>query len=430
MKIVYRSVLLAGALLLIFAAAPQGVLNSSLVAAQPDSCSQLWQEASLVMSQDCTDFNPDHTVCYAHAPLVTTPPYGTAFDQPGELINIGEELREVIGTSPSQETVRFGGFAYLKVIPATQVDGIVYGSSISMVSFGETRLASINSSNPGTSLDASAVCDATLRAGSTTFGGTYLRAIPDPNFQVECVTPGCDDKDNLLHFAQEGETLSVFGRNAAGDSLLVSDDHATGWIPSSTQFVQTFGCPNTLPLIADDVIPRMRTTQTELPIVTEFELQNDMTFDTDTCLDQNRPPGGLLIINPMDVTVAFTVNDIEISISSTVFLWTPDQSYTTNLLVLHGSATMTAGGSTLRLTAGESAYVFNPRTTENTPQRVAVSAPRVNWCQALTELARTVYQPEINGVAVGIPEERTDYCQYAPSDGYSIQSVPDSFVLE
>ena len=250
-----------------------GMVILSPISVMAQTCTQLWQNAQAVMSDQCTDANPNHTACYAHAPLATIPDYNTAFDNPGEIINITSNLKQIIGY-PSNDPNNLGGFAYLKVIPAVRVEGVVYGSSISMVAFGRTEILEVESANNGTSLNANEVCRVSIRNNSTTFGGTYLRAIPDPNFSTACVTPGCTDKDNLLHFALEGETLSVIGQDSTGNSYLVADSHVTGWIPSSPTYIDSSDCAGDfIPQKPNNIIQQMQAETTNMPVVTSFRLR-------------------------------------------------------------------------------------------------------------------------------------------------------------
>lgn len=381
-------------------------------AATGEACTQTWEQAQTVIAAQCNERLGNNTMCYAHAPLSTDPTFAN-FQSPGQFLTIPVELNSI----DAQTDGGIGGFSFLKIISGDVVEGITTGQAVILIAFGDTRLVQIVNQTPNIpSLNTGDVpgCTATLNAGSTTFGGSYIRVLPDPRFQIECVTPSCSDKDNLLHFVQEGVPMSVKGTNSAHTAILVHDNHATGWMTASTQYVGLSGCSlNALPVLRDNIVADHLAMQTTLPIVSEFRLENLPTIASRECEDADRPSGGLLIINPSHQHVAFRINSIDIVMASSLFFWEEDS--TTKILVLQGQATISHNGLAVSAQSGQAVGV-----NQGQAPFAITSGGSGNWCRALSDLAAAVYQPLINGVPVGVPVQRIDYCAFAPAGGYPL----------
>jgi hypothetical protein len=173
-------------------------------------------------------------MCNASQPVSASPSsLFPSFAALGGHDTITSQLESVV----AQDEAGIGGFAWLKIVTPANVTGLTGGQTVTLISFGNTRLVNnVSLALPELSLDDNDIGTARIRARSTTFKGSYIRAIPDPNFQTACIAgPSlCSNKDNLLHFVEEGEDMGIIGTNATRDSLLVHDDHATGWITAST----------------------------------------------------------------------------------------------------------------------------------------------------------------------------------------------------
>jgi len=382
------------------------------VAATPAACVQTWQNAEAVIATECNDSLGLNTLCYAHAPLETVPILGN-FDSAGDHLQIPTNLNSVTALSGNG----IGGFSFLKIISGDVVDGITTGQAVIMLAFGDTRLVSIENRTSGIpSLNTGDIpgCTATLNANATRFGGSYIRVLPDPNFQIECATPGCLDKDNLLHFVQEGVPMGVKGTNFARNALLVHDAHATGWITANSQYIGLNGCSlSTLRQLPDSIVADHLARETELPIVHEFRLENIPTIASRECEQANRPSGGLLVIDPSHQRVSFRINSIDVVMASSLFFW--QENNATKILVLQGQATISTPNGTITAQSGQAV-----RVDQGQPPAPMTSGGSGNWCQALSELAGAVFQPTINGVPVGVPNQRIDYCAFGPPNGYPL----------
>jgi hypothetical protein len=375
-----------------------------------EACLQTWAEAQTVIAAQCNEYLSNNTLCYAHAPLTTAPRFDN-FQNPGQFMTITPALDSVV----AHATQDIGGFSFMKIISGDVIEGITTGQAVILIAFGDTRLVQINNqTSPVPTLNTGDVpnCTATLNAGSTRFGGSYIRVLPDPQFQIECVTPGCADKDNLLHFVQEGVPMNVKGKNATGSALLVHDDHATGWM--ARQYVGLAGCQlNALPVLPDNIVANHLAMQTTLPIVSEFRLENLPTPQSAACENADRPSGGLLVINPSHQRVSFNINSIDIVMASSLFFWR--ENTTTKILVLQGQATVRTVNGTITARSGQAVRVDQGQSPAS-----MTGGGSGNWCRALSELAAAAFQPTINGVPVGVPVQRIDYCAFAPPNGYPL----------
>jgi hypothetical protein len=381
-------------------------------------CTDVWTQAETVIAEQCNEYNPDNTLCYAHAPVSVTsdnPVSFSWFQQPGNLGPITTDLRAVQGFTD----LDVGGFSWLKIISETNLPEHIGGQAVTLIAFGNTRLIDITNRTTAQTLNAGDVGHARLKFGSTTFGGSYIRVLPDPRFRIECYTTGCADKDNLLHFVEEGIEMGVKGRNLSGDSLLVHDDHATGWITSDPQYIEfmdiTFNSLSNR-IFDDRIIADLLNSPvaSQLPIAHTFRFENPYSQPSSQCANENRPPGGLLIVNPSHQRIAFSINSISLVLASTVFLYQPfgSASDVTDVVVLQGEAIVDNLPQTA--VAGEVVRVGQG------PTQFIQSGGAGNWCQALYELAAAVYQPAINGVPVGVPVERISYCNSMPQGGYPL----------
>jgi hypothetical protein len=159
-----------------------------------------------------------------------------------------------------------------------------------------------------------------------------------------------------------------------------------------------------------------------IPIVTQFTLENIPNAQSSRCASENRPPGGLLIVNPSGQRLQFSINSLTIVLASTVFIYQPTAraSNITDIFVLEGSVQVSLSSNPNVTISGTSGQVirFNDNPSLRNPLDLVSSGGELNWCQALYDLAGAVYQPFNNGEPIGIPKERLDFCQYAPIGGY------------
>ena len=385
------------------------------VALAQQECTAVWSQAESVIADNCNEYRTENTLCYAHSPLSTAPTFDW-FQSEGNFGPITTELEEVQAYSDNS----IGGFSWLKIVTETNLPEYNFGQTVTLIAFGNTRLKQIENGTTAHTLDENDVGYAQIKLGSTTFGGSYIRVIPDPLFQTECYSGVCSDKNNLLHFVEEGIMMGVIGKNFSGDSLLVHDDHATGWMTASQQYIEAPGqdLPTfmaSLKVFDDRIIANMLDDPNPSypSIARSFQFENLASTPSSLCKNENRPPGGLLIVNPSHQHVAFSINSISIVLASSVFVYQPfgSTSNVMDVFVLQGEATI---DNTLTAVAGQVVRVGQG------PIQFLQTDGNGNWCQARYELAAAVYQPFINGVPVGVPVERLNYCNYMPAGGYPL----------
>lgn len=393
------------------------------IAAHAAACGELWNRAEQVIAYQCNERIRNNSMCFAHAPLSTQPEFAD-FRNEGDRRPIEETLRSI----NAQAGGAIGGFSFLKVISGRRMDELPIGHAIMLIAFGDTSLLQIVSRAPPIDIDAGDICSATLRPASTTYQGSYIRALPDPQFEYACVdrSPYCEDKSNLLFFVNEGEELQVKGRNGSGTAILVHNQYATGWMTASPQYVQLHGCNLwDLPTFRDNIIVESTSYPVDLPIVSEFRLINRTTSQSERCLSENRPPGGLLILNPGHQTIVFSVNSIELELSSSIFL--THHGSITKAFVLQGAVRVTSpNGRTVPARSGDVVEIIEQGMPTIVDRR---SGPRVGWCDALAELARAAYRNSRSRYGtLRVPDQRIDYCSFAAGSGYPLGTIVyDSF---
>ncbi|MCP5081378.1 MAG: hypothetical protein GY948_06735 [Alphaproteobacteria bacterium] len=370
-------------------------------------CSRVWENAQRVMAQDCNDTIATNTMCYAHDPLKVDPPYDR-FKVAGDMEPITTDLKSIEALAGGE----VGGFSFLKVLTGDRVQNVPFGQSIILIAFGNSALRQIKNRSQMINIEEGDRCSASVVRGSTSFGGTYIRALPDPSFRIECATSPCDDKNNLLYFVQEGESIGVKGRNSAGDAVLVHNDHATGWVTSSSRYVDLSDCNfDQLPVFHDSVIVDLLQRTVASPVATEFRLENVPSAESQQCTNEDRPPGGLLILNSSDQKLVFSINSLEIVLASSVFIGSAGGI--TYVFVLHGNVTVTtADRRSQRASSGQVIVVQ----AGDRPRLTRAQGGRVSWCNALNKLAAAAYT--VRG-SLRIPEARLNFCRHA-GGGYPI----------
>jgi len=364
-------------------------------------CPALWQRAQGVIARECNDAIDLNTLCYAHAPLSTVPDFSN-FRAMGDRRPIDQTLQSIDAHTGGA----IGGFSFLKVMSGKPIAGVTFGQAIILIAFGDTSLLQIVSRAEPADINAGDICTAVINPRSTQFGGSFIRALPDPRFTIECAPYPCNDKSNLLFFVNEGEEMMVKGRNQAADAILVHNRYATGWITADPRYVRLYGCDKwSLPTFPDNIVVEAQASRVDLPIVSEFRLLNRTTAESEQCLYDNRPPGGLLILNPGHQTIVFTVNAIQLELSSSAFL--THHGSVTKAFILQGSARITApGGQTVAATSGEAVEIVEG----NAPVVLSPDGRGVYWCDALSQLARSAYG---NLGPLRVPAARLDYCSLA-----------------
>lgn len=381
------------------------------VSAQGNECTNVWEDAQAVIADQCNDSISPNFMCYANQPLATEPEFA-GFKNKGDQRKIDEKLKSIIANPDGTADNQVGGFSFLKIITGNKIEGITFGQPVILIAFGNTNLLQIlNLEKPITidDLNQGNICQAELIPDSTTFGGSYIRVLPDPRFQIECVTPNCQDKDNQLHFVWEGEEFEVKGTNANRDTILVQNRFATGWISANPQYIRLLGCDLAdLPVFDDNIILDTLRQETQLPIASKFQLENRETSESPHCRSERRPPGGLLILNSSHQRVVFSINSIEITMSSSVFIW--EEDYSTKIFVLQGEVAISNSvAQDINVTSGR---VFEVPSVQDRPRPISEG---FQWCEALSNLARAVYQTtkaRDGGPQLNVPQERIDYCAF------------------
>jgi len=372
------------------------LLTASTIQAAPaaQTCASNWQAAINVIAAQCTQSINDNSVCYGH-PTVQVDPARPEFFQPGTTTSV-RGLNNVIISPQSGDD---WGIAWFKLIAPTSLPGITSGQAVIFVAFGDTAVSGVQSSGGDLSMSDPGICTARLIPGSTTYGGSYMRVMPDPRFQSECVTPGCTDKDNLMHFVAEGAPLTVLAQRSDRSTVLVRDNFVTGWMTASPTFMDLSQCNmGAVPILTDsDLIDGLQTTST-VPAITSFYLtqQGGQT----SC--QDIPPGGLIAHDPTHQNIQFFVNGVNVQMGSTVFMRGDANGTGLTLMVLQGRSTVTKNGVSVSATRGDVIDALG-----QFPVLVQGGAIR-QWCGQLSAM--------VAGAFPGIPQERWDYCATNPGD--------------
>lgn len=380
------------------------ILIASGASTLAQECGPIWAQAEAVIDAQCTESILDNSVCYAHRTVTAAWETPQFFQNPGTIVNVAG-LQTI-------ETAPFGGndwgIAWFKIIARTPIPGYNTGQAVIFIAYGDTTLHNADSAVSNVSHSAPGACIAFIKPGSTTFGGSYLRTVPDPRFQQECATPGCQDKDNLLRYVEEGQPLTVLGVRATNrDTILARDSYVTGWITASDRYVDLSACNiNTLPAFTDaDILNGLRT-PTDVPTLTSFTLRNDGS--SVNC--QDIPTGGVVVHNPTHQQIRFEANGIPVEMASTVFVRADYAGTGVAVYVLQGTASVTKGGTRVTATTGQAIDAINFAT----PALMTGGGPNT-WCRQFSSMVATAFP--------GVPAERTDFCTLTPQ-GYPPITYP------
>jgi hypothetical protein len=382
------------------------------------NCEPLWQNARAVIGNRCTQSQNDDYICYGNGTLQINPPFSQPFSQPGHTAPLDSSIQQTLTAGPWDELGRWG-LAWFKVrtIRETDVAGFLPGQAVVFIVFGDVTITDITGRASRVRNALQAACSAHIRPGSTTFGGSYVRALPDPEFRQECRrgVGSCRDKDNLLRFIPEGEShpLQVLGiRSGRGDTLLVRDTFVTGWITASPRFINHSACDlNSLPGFNDSAIDDALDSPAQLSGYNTFTIRGGTPAGR---CGGAYMPSGVLIHNPTHQRVSFTVNRARIEMASTIFIESISGTDAVRVHVLQGQVNISVPGAN---------PLSRPPSTGDVIQVQALGTASVLWrvedLEGLRGPVRTfLFDPGVCGplselVAAafpGVPPERTNYC--------------------
>ncbi len=183
-----------------------------LVTAEETTCPELVQKALSVVGNSCVGLGRNQ-VCYGNAVVKATSSTQTAltgFEAPGDMARIGDIID--LATEPLDPKDNVWGVAMLAL--QANLPDTVPGQNVLFVVFGDTELRSdtAETANP-------------VKLNATAKGNANIRTGPDKNYAVA---------GNLT----AGQSISLIGRNAAGDWLRLDYGDVEGWVFSSLVTVE------------------------------------------------------------------------------------------------------------------------------------------------------------------------------------------------
>ncbi|MCL4253349.1 MAG: hypothetical protein KJ043_06185 [Anaerolineae bacterium] len=302
------------------------ILSIGISSAQSAECPMLVQEILMTVSDVC-DETGRNQVCYGNIAL-TAEGRNDAFklEDVGDIANLAD--MQSLSLSPYNEDGGIWGVALMQV--QANLPDTLHGQNVTMIAFGDVSLT--NTINAPIELSATLSANGRTRSTPTTADGDL----------------------NVLTAISSGTSVEVLGRNEAGDWLLIRLPEASisgaqyGWI--STQVLSISGDSMGLNIFQDDVLDFGAPPATTP--MSAFYLKTGI--DTTNCAEM--PPDGVLIQTPQGAgRVQMTVNGVQMSFGSTVFLKTVDNLLA--VIVIEGTAIITANGKTAFVPAGTESFI-------------------------------------------------------------------------
>lgn len=298
----------------------------AIVNAQSEECAFVIQEILVSVNDVCAETGRNQ-VCYGNI-AITAEGRNDNF----QLSNIGDiaDLADMqsLSLAPYNEDAGEWGVALMQV--QANLPDTLPGQNVTMVAFGDVSLTNAISSP------------------------IELTATLSSNGRTRSTPTTADGDLNVLTAITSGTAIEVLGRNESGDWLLIRLPEASirgtqfGWI--STQVLSISGDKMALNVFPNDVLANGSPAPTTP--MSAFYLKTGI--GETNCAEM--PPDGVLIQTPEGAgRVQMTVNGVQMSFGSTVFLKTAE-----NLLVVvvaEGTATITANGETQFVPAGAEASV-------------------------------------------------------------------------
>lgn len=311
---------------IIFAYFCIGIFSVTIISAQSDECPTIVQEILVTVNDVCTNTGRNQ-VCYGNLSITAEGRNGAfQLSDIGDVANLAD--MQSLSLAPYNEDAGEWGIALMQL--QANLPDTLPGQNVTMIAFGDVSLTNAIS--------------APVELSSTLSSNGRAR-----------LTPTTADGDlNVLVAIPNGTSVEVLGRNETGDWLLIRLPEASlsgngyGWV--STQVLSTTGDIMDLNIFADDVL-KFGAPPATTPM-SAFYLKTGI--GTTNCAEM--PPDGVLIQTPKGAGhVEMTVNGVQMSFGSTVFLKTVD-----NLLmvsVIEGTATVVALGDTQFVPAGAETFI-------------------------------------------------------------------------
>jgi uncharacterized protein YraI len=205
----------------------------------------------------------------------------------------------------------------------------------------------------------------------------------------------------------EDGTLTVDGRNAAGDWFRVQIDDGIAWV--YTSLVTLDGDANSLAVLDSPYTAPMQ--QVTLSTVTDDTLCDSLT-------------SGLLLQSSGDTIVQISVNGVDLAFSDATLLLHTNPSETLNIQVIEGTAIVTSQNTELEITSGELATVIlDDNLLATTPPSIEGSYSFAT----LTDTPTDLLEQDLTVCIAGITYETEAVSIYAgPSDEYAVVQALES----
>ncbi len=249
-------------------------------------------------------------VCYGNIQLTATPRTGASltFDKTGDIANVVD--LEALKLSSMSLTDESWGVALMRL--QANLAGTLPGQNVTFLLFGNVQIDN--------------AVKTPIELSMTTLRGVNVRLRPTTA------------TNNVIASLKPGETVTANGRLKDSSWVRVKLDSGMGWV--SADFLKGTSDLKQL-LVVEAGTP-------------SFGPMQAFTFNSglhDRPCDQ-APDSGILIQTPKGGThVTFEVNDVQITLGSTVYLQSQPNDFMT-VTVVEGQATLTVNGQSQRVPAG------------------------------------------------------------------------------
>lgn len=282
-----------------------------------DACSSYVSNVLATVDTLC-EATGRNELCYGNNIVSVTTISGEElnFSQPGDIVPINNIAS--IRTNPYAESDEWG-IALMKL--QANIPDSLPGQNVTFLLFGDVSLSSAVVDKAVTSLSAS------------TTGNINVRTGPSTNVVVAGTL-------------QSNTTIQLIGRNAASDWVYFATGDLKGWLYAP--LLQIDGDIMSLDEVPDDFVG-------EAPVAPMQAVYFSSGIGQSACYEV--PQDGILIQSPdYDEPIQLVVNDVEISLGSTVYLEAePDHAMW--VYVLAGQALLSAQGETQIVPEGSFSWV-------------------------------------------------------------------------
>jgi uncharacterized protein YgiM (DUF1202 family) len=290
-------------------------LNVVLVLAQED-CIAIVQAALDATDRAC-DATGRNQACYGNIRMSAEPREGVAdfsFDNPGEIVDVAGV--QTLTLMPWDAAEHVWGIALMQL--QTSLPDTLPGQNVTFLLFGDVKIDdAVETNTEPVTIEVTAQSNVNVRSG-----------------------PSSDDE--RVAGLSDGETVIASGRNAESDWLRITlDDNSFGWV--SADLVEVADEISLLNVIDPIVEPAPTTTPMQA-----FYFRSGI--GDAPCADA--PDSGILVQTPDGVgQIEFTVNEVNISLGSTIYLQAQPGGDMT-ISVVEGQAEVEAVGVTVVAPAG------------------------------------------------------------------------------